>query len=118
MNNLGGWAPDGGNTSDGMVVKRMTTIGQPEGWSNPNDLNFNNTWFDDGSKWGFDANNNPAVHWYNSQIGYNSDNTATTLYTNPWDATGGYQNFPDDTTRIVYTNVSPSEEFDAINLHY
>ena len=49
----------------------------------------------------------------------NSDNTATTLYTNPWDArvTGGYQRFPDDGSRIVVNFVSATEETDAINLH-
>ena len=44
---------------------------------------------------------------------------ATTLYTNPWDAsvTGGYQRFPDDGSRIVVNFVSATEETDAINLH-
>ena len=114
-----GWGPDGGTGTDGVVVKRMTTISQPEGWSDPNSANYNPNWASDGSQWGFDGSGNPAVHWAGSQIGY-LDSSGSTIYYDPWtaDYTGGYQRYPDDGTKVVVNPfVSSAEETDAINLH-
>lgn len=113
-----GWGPDGGTTTDGVVVKRMTTIAQPEGWSDPNSLNYNPIWYSDGSQWGLDGSGNPVVHWAGSQIGYlDSSGSTITYYDWTADLTGGYQRYPDDATRILVNYVNSAEETDGINLH-
>lgn len=97
------WTPEGTN----VVLKRMTTIAQTT------------QTFNDGTYFEYDLINAvPMAHWYNSRLGYYSDSSLS-WPDQVWDAasTGGYQSWPDDSTRIIVNYVNSSEETDGLDLH-
>jgi hypothetical protein len=115
-----GWPPDGGGTKDGIVLKRMTTIGQanadealPEGVQ----------WDEDGSYFGhYAGDRQPRVRWSNLVIG-RVDSKGRPIDLVPWGIDqsnltfrAGMLNYPLDPRNIWYTCTACPDESNAINL--
>lgn len=115
-----GWPADGGGTEDGIVLKRMTTIGQanadealPEGVQ----------WDEDGSYFGhYAGDRRPRVRWSNLVIG-RVDRKGNPIDLAPWGVEqsnltfrAGMLNYPLDPRNIWYTCTACPDESNAINL--
>jgi hypothetical protein len=118
---IDGWTSDGGGTSDGAIVKRMTTIAQPTGWSLDNLFNpsFNPQWNKSGTYFGHHSNDlTPLIRWTDCYIG-KSSGKSTSVRWETWskDTTEATQNFPADPTRVRYRLDDFANEVVAIDLH-
>jgi hypothetical protein len=114
-----GWPANGGGSVDGIVLKRMTTIGQndatgalPEGVE----------WDADGSYFGVSPKGTPVVRWSHLVVG-RVDRSGNAIDVVPWnvystDGTlqSGTSNYPNDPFVIRFTCTGCSEEADGINL--
>jgi hypothetical protein len=115
-----GWPANGGGSSSGIVLKRMTTIGQNDAASV---LPKGMSWDADGSYFGLDATQkHPLVHWWNLVVG-KVDRTGKPVGIEPWTVAqsdeslkAGMFNYPGDPDVIRYTCTACPDEFDAINL--
>jgi hypothetical protein len=115
-----GWPPDGGGTTDGIVLKRMTTIGQndPE-----KALPAGVAWNQDGSYFGrLPGDKLPRVRWRNIQVGQ-VDAAGAPVNLVPWGLgqtderlNAGTRNYPDSAFNIWFTCTGCPNESDAINL--
>jgi hypothetical protein len=113
-----GWPAAGGGPVDGIVLKRMTTIGQ----SDPStSLPDGTSWNADGSYFGHYANDKtPRIRWSNLAVGQ-VDAKGNPANLQPWgiaqtDATIGRFNYPNDPFNIWYSCTGCASESDAINL--
>ncbi len=93
----GEWPSDG----SGVRVKRMTTIAQDYD-------DFASGWY-----FGYDPINQlPQIQWSNAQLASSSQSLAT------WpDGNGGFQNYPDDSTKVIVSFTNYANETDGIDLH-
>ena len=115
-----GWPADGGGTDDGIVLKRMTTIGQNDATSA---LPKGMPWDSDGSYFGLDPNERrPLVHWWNLVVG-RVDAEGKPVRIEPWAVAqtnetpkAGTFNYPDNPRVIWFTCTACPDELDAIDL--
>jgi hypothetical protein len=65
-----GWTPDGGSTSDGIILKRVVAIAQPPSWRSFFGL-FHRDRFSNGSYFGVDgpSDHTPRITWQSCEIG-------------------------------------------------
>jgi hypothetical protein len=66
-----GWLPDGGSTSDGVILKRIVSIAQPYSWHKRSGIGRSDR-FASGSYFGVDGPHDltPRIVWKNCQIGH------------------------------------------------
>jgi hypothetical protein len=114
-----GWPANGGGPIEGIVLKRMTTIGQNDA---TNALPKGVEWDADGSYFGVDRMGRPLVRWSNLVVG-RVDGKGNPIDVVPWnyehmDATAhvGLLNYPNNPLVIQYTCTGCTDELDAINL--
>jgi hypothetical protein len=115
-----GWPANGGGPTDGIVLKRMTTIAQNDATSA---LPKGMPWDDDGSYFGHYANQRrPLVRWWNLVVG-RVDPKGRPIDLVPWAAAesdlsahAGSLNYPGSALVIWFTCTACPDEFDAINL--
>jgi hypothetical protein len=115
-----GWPADGGGTKDGIVLKRMTTIGQNDATSA---LPKGVSWYADGSYFGHYANDRqPRIHWWNLVVG-RVDAKGNPIDLTPWGVSetdetpdAGMFAYPSDPRVILFTCTGCSDETDGINL--
>ncbi|MBV9333994.1 MAG: hypothetical protein JO146_08295 [Candidatus Eremiobacteraeota bacterium] len=115
-----GWPSNGGGTKDGIVLKRMTTIGQADA---DEALPKGVAWDEDGSYFGhYAGERQPLVRWSKLMLG-RVDNEGKPIDLVPWniDQTNltfraGMINYPLDSRNIWYTCTACSDESNAINL--
>jgi hypothetical protein len=115
-----GWPADGGGSGDGIVLKRMTTIGQdnadealPDGVS----------WDEDGSYFGhYAGDRQPRVRWSKLVVG-RIDAKGNPVDLEPWGAAqsnltfrAGMLNYPNNPKNILFTCTACPDESNAINL--
>ena len=115
-----GWPPNGGGPDKGIVLKRMTTIGQadaeealPEGVA----------WDADGSYFGHYAKDrNPRVRWSEVMVG-RVDAKGKAVGVSPWaldesnlTLKAGLLNYPSNPQNIWFTCTACPDESNAINL--
>jgi len=114
-----GWPADGGGTNEGIVLKRMTTIGQDNAEAH---LPPGVSWDTSGTYFGHYANERqPRIRWSNLVIG-RVDAKGNPVDVRPWDVARtdlspheGMLNYPDP-RRIWFTCTACSDESNAINL--
>lgn len=117
---LYGWPAAGGGSANGIVLKRMTTIGQndPEKMLPPG-----RTWDNDGSYFGrLASGKQPIVHWLNLKVG-RVDERGNPVGVVAWGTAqtdeslnAGTRNYPDNPFNIWFTCTGCPNESDAINL--
>jgi hypothetical protein len=115
-----GWPSGGGGTANGIVLKRMTTIGQNDPEKN---LPPGVAWNQDGSYFGrLPGDHKPMVHWTNLKVGQVGKNGAP-INLVPWGldqtdetANAGTRNYPENAYNIWFTCTGCPNESDAINL--
>ncbi|MBV8490112.1 MAG: hypothetical protein JO199_06230 [Candidatus Eremiobacteraeota bacterium] len=114
-----GWPADGGE-ADGIVLKRMTTIGQADAdESLPDGV----AWNEDGSYFGHYAGEvHPRIRWSNLMVG-RVDAKGNPTDVRPWGVdesnialSVGLLNYPTDPRTILYTCTACPDESNAINL--
>lgn len=115
-----GWPPDGGGSKNGIVLKRMTTIGQANAdEALPEDVE----WDEDGSFFGhYAGDRRPRVRWSNLVVG-RVDRKGNPVDVTPWGVDQsnltfrvGMLNYPSDPRNIWFTCTACSDESNAINL--
>lgn len=115
-----GWPANGGGTSDGIVLKRMTTIAQNNATQAlPSEMQ----WNADGSYFGhYAGDKRPVVAWSKLMVG-RVDDKGNPAGVEPWgvqqsdeSARAGVINYPDDPLTIWFTCTGCPSETDAINL--
>lgn len=114
-----GWPANGGGPIEGIVLKRMTTIGQNDA---TNALPKGVEWDADGSYFGVDRSGRPLVRWSNLVVG-RVDGKGDPVDIVPWNyehmdesARMGTFNYPNDPLVIQFTCTGCTDEIDAINL--
>jgi hypothetical protein len=115
-----GWPANGGGTSDGVVLKRMTTIAQNNATE---ELPSGTSWNADGSYFGhYAGDKRPAVNWSNLVVGQ-VDGHGNPVGVKPWglqesdeSARAGTINYPNNPITIWFTCTGCPNEIDAINL--
>jgi hypothetical protein len=115
-----GWPANGGGSTDGIVLKRMTTIGQ----SDPETaLPAGTAWDADGSYFGrVNGDKRPKLRWSNLEVGQ-VDAHGKPVSVAPWgiaqtdeSVNAGTRNYPDSPTAILFTCTGCPDESDAIDL--
>jgi hypothetical protein len=115
-----GWPPDGGGSENGIVLKRMTTIGQANAdQALPDDV----AWDANGSYFGHYANDRkPLVRWSNVVVG-RVDAKGNPSRVVPWGVAesnltfrAGSLNYPSDLRKIWFTCTACPDESNAIDL--
>lgn len=115
-----GWPPNGGGNKDGIVLKRMTTIGQ----ANADEaLPDGVRWDEDGSYFGhYAGDNQPRLRWSNLVVG-RVDPNGKPVDVVPWGVDQanltfrvGMLNYPTDPRKILFTCTACRDESNAINL--
>ena len=115
-----GWPPDGGGSENGIVLKRMTTIGQADAdRALPNGV----AWDANGSYFGhYAGDRKPLVRWSNVTVG-RVDSKGKPVALVPWDVAvsnltfrAGSLNYPSDLRKIWFTCTACPEESNAIDL--
>ncbi|HZY99136.1 MAG TPA: hypothetical protein VFE36_06160 [Candidatus Baltobacteraceae bacterium] len=114
-----GWPANGGGPINGIVLKRMTTIGQNDA---TNKLPKGVEWDADGSYFGIDASGRPQVRWSNLVVGQ-VDAHGNPVGVVPWNFDrmdesdrAGMFDYPNDPLVIQFTCTGCTDEVDAINL--
>ena len=115
-----GWPANGGGPADGIVIKRMTTIGQNDANSA---LPKGVSWDADGSYFGlYPGEKRPLVHWSHLVVGRVAPN-GEPIDTESWSTAesdesprAGMFNYPRDPLVILFTCTACPDESDAINL--
>ena len=115
-----GWPANGGGPTDGIVLKRMTTIGQS---TSAGKLPGGTPWNADGSYFGRSQNGTrPLVHWSALAVGQ-VDSRGNAVNVTPWGpaqtlerAQGGMFNYPDNPFTIWFSCTGCPDETDAIDL--
>jgi hypothetical protein len=115
-----GWPANGGGAENGIVLKRMTTIGQNDATSA---LPKGVEWDADGSYFGLDpGEKRPLVHWSNLVVGQ-VDAQGKPVGVVPWKVVqtdespkAGMFNYPGNPRVIRFTCTACPDESDAINL--
>ncbi len=115
-----GWPANGGGSTDGIVLKRMTTIAQNDATTA---LPSGVEWDNDGSYFGHYANDvHPRVHWWNLVVGQ-VDAKGNPVNVVPWGVAqsnesprAGMFNYPTNPKIILFTCTACTDESDAINL--
>ena len=114
-----GWPANGGGPVDGIVLKRMTTIGQNDATGA---LPQGVEWDADGSYFGVGTSGRPLVRWSNLAIG-RIDPKGNPVGVVPWNfehtdetARAGMFDYPNDPLVIRFTCTGCTDEIDAINL--
>jgi hypothetical protein len=114
-----GWPASGGGPVGGIVLKRMTTIGQNDA---THALANGVDWDADGSYFGIDSQGRPLIHWSHLVVGrVNMKGSPVDIV--PWDAIRsdetlrpGMYNYPADPFVVEFTCTGCDNEIDAINL--
>jgi hypothetical protein len=114
-----GWPRNGGGTTDGIVLKRMTTIAQSDAVAA---LPYGSTWDTDGSFFGHYAGDvRPRIHWSRMTLARIAPDGRPAGIT-PWgaaqteEAGGEVFDYPDITSDILSTCTGCPDEKDAIDL--
>lgn len=114
-----GWPANGGGPIEGIVLKRMTTIGQNDA---TNALPKGVEWDADGSYFGLDGSGRPLVRWSNLVVG-RVDAKGNPVDVVPWNYEHmdernriGTFNYPNNPLVIQYTCTGCTDELDAIDL--
>jgi hypothetical protein len=115
-----GWPAGGGGSENGIVLKRMTTIGQADADAN---LPPGVAWDENGSYFGhYAGERQPRVRWLNLEIG-RVDAKGNPVELRPWSAResnlalhAGMVNYPTDPRNIWFTCTACPDESNAINL--
>jgi hypothetical protein len=115
-----GWPADGGGAEKGIVLKRMTTIGQNDASSV---LPKGVSWDEDGSYFGHYADDRqPRIHWSNLVVG-RVDQKGNAIDVTPWSVSetdetpdAGMFAYPQDPRVILFTCTGCSDEIDGIDL--
>jgi hypothetical protein len=115
-----GWPSDGGGSAQGIVLKRMTTIGQNDPDKN---LPPGVAWNQDGSYFGrLPGDKTPKVRWTNMKVGQvgadgkPANVTAWGLAQTDETLNAGTRNYPNSAFNIWFTCTGCPNESDAINL--
>lgn len=115
-----GWPADGGGNYDGIVLKRMTTIGQKNIQAA---LSSDSSWDRDNSYFGhYPQGKNPEVKWSNLRLGRIGER-GQLIGVVPWDAAHTYSgsngeiiDYPDDASIVWHSCIVCPNEADAIDL--
>jgi len=115
-----GWPSNGGRASDGIVLKRMTTIGQADAEEHlPDGV----AWDENGSYFGHYANDRePRVRWSHLDVG-RVDANGRPIDIQPWGTQQSNMsfrtsmfNYPADARNVWYTCTACPDEANAIDL--
>jgi hypothetical protein len=115
------WPADGGGSSNGISIKRMTTIAQPSGWSaDPSSSLFNPTWDRSGSYFGhLPTDKTPAIQWLNFQLGRARPGSPGMVSWTKWTRamTLRVDLYPLDRSKVLCNPTGSEIEATAIDLH-
>jgi len=116
-----GWtAAAAASSANGALVKRMTTIGQPKGWSDSTFGNtlFNPDWDKSGSYFGHaPGDDKPLIHWTSLEIGRYDPATGKVTWSRWSDGVTRAAQFFPDSSRIIVKENDADDEVVAIDLH-
>ena len=112
-----GWPADGGGSVDGIVLKRMVSIGQD--LDELKDVQ----WYETGAYFGhYAGRRQPLIRWSNMKIG-RVDARGNPIHVVPWGRAQTQRaafdfafNYPDDPHRIVFSCMGCDGEANAIDL--
>lgn len=115
-----GWPADGGGATDGIVLKRMTTIGQADA---DEALPDNVPWDENGSYFGhYAGDRTPRIRWTKMVVG-RVNARGNPVDTVPWGVAqsnltfkAGMLNYPSSPRNIWFTCTACPDESNAINL--